>query len=208
MSYRGRLSLLTIALGFAAVAAYAPRRSGQGPEKQGPIATPAPPVPITQGDSARRAILAYGRTLQFDTSEYVTDEQYLLLPSPTGVTVGPWLSVSPAVGSTALTHEAVVAGRIIGRAILRGRRGTVTAYLYVDSTAAGRRALWAAEGYPLMIGSLKIHERTRGAPNIKQPPTALSAFVCWPCSFTWCGDTTMSRSLSRVIAAVGPGPVE
>ena len=180
---------------------------------QGPRPTPAPGVAIAADAAGKQALLTYGHSLEFDTSVIATDEQYMILP---GAVIGPWLSVQPEIGSAAISHADLVQGRIVGRATLRGTRGTVVAYAYVDSGTTGWRGLWAVDDarFSLITDVMLYHQhgafvrgtspRGRIVMTLKMDTTK----TCMECPDGWCRFSAFSARLADVIAAAGPGPVD
>jgi hypothetical protein len=121
----------------------------RGNPEPSPAASPTPPAHFSNPDSvARDAILAYARSLRFDTTGGAGDEQRLMLGTtcpPWAVggncTYGPLARIAPESGSHLIPDSGALAnGRIIARIVTvdsqypkLGLRGGDTTYWWVDA---------------------------------------------------------------------------
>jgi len=164
-----------------------------------PRPTPAPPFagkPIATVSNSD--VLAYARTLQFDTAAPGADT--ITIHTPTGDTIR--MAAAPEIGAATLTDSDVAAGRIIGRIRSNapfGALGVSTGTTYYWVSGAGDRA----QGVMIPEDSLSrrfarpILLRKHGAPKDLATARFLSFdsegmhiflvnFRCgsWCCSFT------------------------
>jgi len=233
-----RLSATTpAALSVVLLAAGCQRTPAPAAQATGPRPTPAPAFPLPIDSSSHGALLRYAHTLTFDTTAPGVDRRYLVVGQGQHLTVGPFVELAPEIGAAAVGHADLVRGRILARITVEGTRsvGTVTgvAYLWVDSTAGGLRAVVVPESptegmksTPVSLGSYgsdrsycptfaaaRIIEQRLGAdPPGREAPRMMMAVarpVCWPCDCgICCADTSFSSySLLGAAAAIAP-PLE
>ena len=131
-----------------------------------------------------------------------------------GVSVGPWMSLAPELGSAEIPADSLSKGRIIARAFFRSGADSVLAYWYVDSTAAGWRSIWITShpAHPFIVGTLLVHPHTgagagRAAKSrVIVDPMSAQTSGCNTCSTTpgWCRDTLLSVSMAPLFGDLAP----
>lgn len=80
---------------------------------------PTPP-PEVAGDLNHASLVAYGRSLRFETEIYATDQQDLTIGSRRERALAGWGRIEPQVGAHLLTLEQLAEGRIVARIIYHG----------------------------------------------------------------------------------------
>jgi len=234
----GRLPAITpAALGAVLLAAGCERAAPPPAQAAGPRPTPAPTFTLPVDSSSHAALLAYAHTLTFDTTAPGVDRRYLVVGQGQHLAVGPFVELAPEIGSAAVGHADLVRGRILARITVDGTRpvGTVTgvAYLWVDSTAGGLRAVVVPEspteglkstavslgGYgsdrsycPNFAVARIVAQRVGYGPPGQVAPRTMMAVakpVCWPCDCgICCADTSFSSYKSLAAATAIAPPLE
>jgi hypothetical protein len=112
---------------------------------------PVPAAPFASFDAASRAeLVAYGRSLTFDTSYHASDTRRLMSRMNGRIVEGPIGKVMPEIGSTSVGLEDMAHGRILWRIEVddaypeQGFAKGVN-YIWVDSSATGWRAVVVPE---------------------------------------------------------------
>jgi hypothetical protein len=172
-----------------------------------PRATPAPPFVSPIAATSRDSVVAYARSLVFDTSHAASDARYLVLRRSGRLTVGPWAHFAPEIGSATLSRDQAGTGRVVARIVTNGPvpemgLATGTNYVWVDSVGGSFRLVMVPEDatQPVRWTPLKFREHRRAGPVAAEPPTARftggvegRVETCWPCWLTWCYDDYSSE---------------
>ena len=117
---------------------------------EGPRATPAAHG-LTAPDAGNRGdVIAYARTLDFDTASDAGDTRPLSTPACVACAVGPLATIQPERGTVSLSQAELASGRIIARIVNRNAEGWSdlaltprdTTYLWVDSLAGSWRMMF------------------------------------------------------------------
>jgi hypothetical protein len=128
-----------------------------------------PPTTFTTFDSASRTdLLAYARSLTFDTLQPMMDAQYLVLEHDGRLEVGPFARLSPEIGAAVITGPALDSGRILARFVLdrafpEGGLPAGTTYVWVDSTARGFRSTFIPADSGVRTSSWALSTRPAGS---------------------------------------------
>jgi len=197
---------LLLAAALLAVAACAPR------PQPGPRATP-PPHFATLREATRAELIAYGQSLQYDTTQPAMDARYLVVPRGGQLTIGPYATLAPEIGA-ANTHDGLSQGRIFARLTLSealpeaGLPAGIT-YVWVDSAGPGLRAMLVpgVDSFPIVPATLsKIPLCLPGLPSCLRamarfympmaPAESLPMGPCHPCDCGWCCGLVMMRDMS------------
>jgi hypothetical protein len=110
---------------------------------EGARATPAAPFASLEA-ATKVEIMAYARSLTFDTSHHAADNRRL--PGLRSDADGPWATLAPEVGSATLSDDAVARGRIVGRITVDGPQTALGLakgdnYIWVDKIAGQFRMI-------------------------------------------------------------------
>ncbi len=136
-------------------------------------ARPTPGAPFSYLDVASRsAVLAYARSLEFDTTAGAADSRPLTRPNCAGCDPGPVATIQAEVGSFAVSEHQLAKGRILARIINEGsstwdRLGLApkdTVYWWVDSLATGWRSVFipTASGGKVVVQGFTIERHQQG----------------------------------------------
>jgi hypothetical protein len=106
-------------------------------------ATPAPAF-VSFDRATMSEILAYARSLTFDTSHHAADNRRL--PGLRSDADGPRATLAPEIGSATLSDDAVASGRIVGRITVDGPQEALGLakgenYIWVDKVAGQFRMI-------------------------------------------------------------------
>lgn len=146
----GRLLLILVGIIVGLLLAQLGGRIIVGPETPGQV----PEVPPFQGDidrASRTEILAYARSLPYETSFGAGDDQRLLVRQDSVSRYGPNARIEAMKGAAGLTKEDLARGRFVARLLNRDQEpypklalgSRDTTYWWVDSVATGQwRALY------------------------------------------------------------------
>ena len=140
-----------------------PAPGGEG-RAQGPRPTPA----LSRGILATSPadLLAYARTLQFDTTRPAEAAQYLVSGRRGNLVVGPFAQLAPEIGAASIEARVAGEGRILARLTLDrpspdlGLPVGVT-YFGVDDSAGAMRAVLVSESESLAVRTVPLEMRPR-----------------------------------------------
>jgi len=148
----------------------------------GPRATPAPSFRTLVDSTSRAALLAYAHGLQFDSTSYGADAQYVTLRRGGRIVLGAFLAVAPEIGAAALTDQEVAQGRILSRLkVSAAAPGFSLAsgvyYVWVDSTGGSYRALIVPEAAGVRVWHASVRPEPDGLPGGAQFGAAVVRIV-------------------------------
>lgn len=117
---------------------------------EGPRATRAPHGFTVPETGNRSEVIAYARTLDFDTASDASDSRRLSSLPCSNCTFGPVATIQPERGTVSLTPAELATGRIIARILNRDAEAwsdfaltpNDTTYVWVDSLAGGWRMIY------------------------------------------------------------------
>ena len=229
--------VMPFALGIVLLAG-CQRTQAPAAQATGPRPTPAPAFPLPIDSTSHAALLAYAHTLTFDTTAPGVDRRYIVVGQGQHLTVGPFVELAPEIGAAAIGHADLVRGRILARITVEASRsfGPVTgvAYLWVDSSAGGLRAVVVPESPTARLMSTPVSVGSYGptpasCPNLAvariamergavDPPgekvemarlATAAKIVCWPCDCGYCcSDTSFSGSGTLGAASATAVPLQ
>ncbi len=172
--------------------------------------TPPPPFAGLVNTTPRGAVLAYGRSLQFDTSHAAADAQHLVVRRDGQLVIGPYALLAPEMGSAGMQRSSLGAGRIVARITTDGpypELGLATGenYMWVDSVQGGWRVVFvpADSSQPMASRPMGYREHRRVTPLAREPASARWTGTdqpepCWPCwPVGWC-DTEMNAPITLI----------
>lgn len=208
MNRARRASIMMI--GIAAMACQ--RTEAPPATQQARPATPAPPFTAALEGATRDSIIAYGRSLTYDTSHAASDAQHLVARRNGRLVLGPYARIAPESRSHRLNREDLARGRVVARIDADGpypERAIPAgiSYLWVDSVAAGWRSVVVPEdpSQPMAARPMLFVQHRRAEPVAEEPAQARWSWSaengtiddCWDCMIMWC--QTQSGAPVRLI---------
>ncbi len=175
-------------------------------------ATAAPTFAGSLDSVPRDSIVAYGRSLVYDTSHAGSDAQHLVARRNGQLVVGPYARIAPEARSHRLSREDMARGRVVARIDADGpypERGIPAgvSFVWVDSSETGWRSVVVPENasQPMAAKPMIFVQHARAEPVAEEPAQARWSWSpaggrmteCWDCVIFWC--TSQSSEAVRLI---------
>lgn len=156
--------------------------------------TPAPSLSASITAAPRAEIVAYARTLEFNTAHWASETDYLLIREADGrYRRGALATISPEIGALGVSHAQLETGIIISRVIAEDAvpehgYGAGTNYIWFDKIATGWRLIVIPEDASVPITIKKGKVNHYGMPQGAAPLARFIMEEVWTqCSGGCCG---------------------
>ncbi len=181
-------------LAVAVIALGCNRAPAPLPQQLGPRPTPAPGFSGRVDSVPRESVLAYARSLTFDTVAPAVDRRYIVLAQGQQLTVGPFAELAPEIGAAAISRGDLARGRVLARVTLDAAVPGAgleagPAYVWVDSVPGG----FMVNGVRRYFRAVYLPDRVGAA--LKVTPVSLTG--PYGSTRNWCPAYAAARFMAR-----------